>query len=297
MSKPKILIQLDPDKHASVFDAVVAIDSGVDQLLQYERVAPDDVRNLVYGAMFTRGPDTLASTAIFIGGSDVSAGEELLRQARECFFGPIRVSILLDSNGANTTAAAAVLSATRQTELKGAQALVLAGTGPVGLRVAHLLARQGARVRLASRVIERAEQACSDLREAVQLDHFTPVSTASRHDVEQALEGVRVVVSAGAAGVCLLPHANWSPSLGAHTRSELKVLVDLNAVPPLGIEGVDAQDAGTVHDGVHCFGALGVGRLKMKIHKAAVRQLFEANDQVLDADEVFAIGQEVLAAS
>jgi methylenetetrahydrofolate/methylenetetrahydromethanopterin dehydrogenase (NADP+) len=295
MSKPKILIQLDPDKHASVFDAVVAVDSGVDQLLQYERVAPGDVRDLVYGAMFTRGPDTLSSTAIFIGGSDVGAGEELLRQARECFFGPIRVSILLDSNGANTTAAAAVLSAARHVELAEARTLVLAGTGPVGLRVAHLLTRQGAQVRLASRVLERAEQACHELRESVQLDQFTPVSTASPHDVEQALEGVQVVVSAGAAGVCLLPRANWSPSQGARAGADLKVMVDLNAVPPLGIEGVDARDAGKVRDGVLAYGALGVGQLKMKIHKAAVRQLFEANDQVLDAEEVFAIGQKILA--
>jgi methylenetetrahydrofolate/methylenetetrahydromethanopterin dehydrogenase (NADP+) len=293
MTKAKILIQLDPDKHASVFDAVVAVDAGVDQLFQYERVAPEDVRDLVYGAMFTRGPDQLASTAIFIGGSDVSAGEELLRQARDCFFGPIRVSLLLDANGANTTAAAAVLSAGQHVDLKGAETLVLAGTGPVGQRAARLLARQGARVRLGSRVLQRADQVCAELRETMEVDCFVPVSTASPHEVEQALDGVRVVISAGAAGICLLPQAHWAPSRGAQA-SELQVLVDLNAVPPLGIEGVDSRDAGADHEGIICFGALGVGNLKMKIHKAAVQQLFAANDQVLDAEEVFVIGQKLL---
>ena len=81
MSKPKILIQLDSDPHPSVFDAVVAVDSGVDRLLQYRAVEPADVRDLVHGAIFTRGPQELMNTAIFIGGSNVKAGEELLAQA------------------------------------------------------------------------------------------------------------------------------------------------------------------------------------------------------------------------
>jgi methylenetetrahydrofolate/methylenetetrahydromethanopterin dehydrogenase (NADP+) len=288
MSKSKILIQLDPDKHASAFDAVVAVDAGVDQLVQYDRVAPEDVRNLVYGAMFTRGPDTLQHTAIFIGGSDVQAGEQLLEEARNCFFGPIRVSLLLDANGANTTAAAAVLSAGQHAELDKSDVLVLAGTGPVGQRVARLLALQGTRVRVGSRVRERAERVCADLAQRVDRSLLTPVATESAGQLEEALDGVQVVFSAGAAGICLLPASHWTASQG------LQVLVDLNAVPPLGIEGVDAQDAGTSRDGVICFGALGVGRLKMKIHKAAIQQLFAANDQVLDAEEILAIGRQLI---
>jgi hypothetical protein len=31
----------------------------------------------------------------------------------------------------------------------------------------------------------------------------------------------------------------------------------------------------------------------MKIHKAAIQKLFERNDQVLDAEEIFAIGGEM----
>src|SRR5215510_12583065 len=108
MSKPKILIQLDPDPHASVFDAVVAVDAGVERLLQYASVEPEEVEGLVHGAIFTRGPQDLANTAIFIGGSNVAAGEALLKRVTGTFIGPMRVSVLLDANGANTTAAAAV---------------------------------------------------------------------------------------------------------------------------------------------------------------------------------------------
>src|SRR5947207_5452620 len=165
MSKPKILIQLDPDSHPSAFDAVVAIDSGVDQLLQYGGVEPGEVRGLVHGAIFTRGPQDLASTAIFIGGSDVAAGEELLAQVTAAFFGPMRVSVLLDPSGANTTAAAAVLAAARHVELQGATAVVLAGTGPVGQRAARLLASGGAQVRVVSRSLDRAAAVCRELGE------------------------------------------------------------------------------------------------------------------------------------
>src|SRR5947209_14605817 len=143
MDKPKILIQLDSDPQASVFDRVVATDAGADHVLSYGGVRPEQVRDLVHGAIFTRGPQDLKRTALFIGGSDVAAGERLLAEAVRHMlpqFG-LRVSVLLDANGANTTAAAAVRAAARHLDLKQAQALVLGGTGPVGQRVALLPAR------------------------------------------------------------------------------------------------------------------------------------------------------------
>ena len=126
MSKRKILVQLDGDAQPSVFDSVVAIDAEVDHLLRHAGVEVAVVRDLVYGAMFTRGGDDLRSTAIFIGGSNVAAGEAILAAVLRSFFGPVRVSVMLDSNGANTTAAAAVLLAGKHLQLEGAQAAVLA---------------------------------------------------------------------------------------------------------------------------------------------------------------------------
>ena len=151
--KRKILIQFDTDAHASVFDRVVAIDAGVDELFTYAGVGPEQVAGLVHGAIFTRHPRDLKRTAIFVGGSDVTAAEMLAARAIEAMipaFG-LRVSILLDANGANTTAAAAVRLAAKHFSLNGRRSLVLGGTGPVGQRVGLLLALQGAEVRLASR--------------------------------------------------------------------------------------------------------------------------------------------------
>jgi hypothetical protein len=285
--KPRLLVQLDPDRHASVFDAVVAVDAGVDHLLQYEQVRPEDVTGLVHGAMFTRGIPDLQHTAIFIGGSNVEAGEALLEQVRKTFFGPMRVSVMMDANGANTTAAAAVVSAARHLDLANTTALVLAGTGPVGRRAARLLARQGSQVRLASRQLTKSEQACQEIAAQVGgSPRLTAVQTDTPASLSSALEEVQLVIAAGAAGVQLLPR-----SIRDDARA-LRVAIDLNAVPPLGIEGIQVMDRAAEQNGVLCYGAIGVGGTKMKVHKAALRQLFTRNDHVLDAEEIFALARE-----
>lgn len=285
MDKRKILIQLDGDAQTSVFDRVVAIDAGAEELLSYAGVKLDQVQGLVHGAIFTRGPKDLKRTALFVGGSDVAAGEALLHEALKHMipaFG-LRVSIMLDANGANTTAAAAVRAAGKHVELPSAAALVLGGTGPVGQRVARLLAREGAEVRVASRQAARAQGVCTAISQRIPGAKLQPVGTATPQELAAALEGRNLVVAAGAAGVVLLPRA-------ARTACQsLKVAVDLNAVPPLGIEGVAVTDKGMEHDGVICYGAIGVGDTKMKVHKAAIARLFESNDQVLDAEEIYEI--------
>lgn len=287
MSKPKILVQLDSDPHASVFDAVVAVDAGVDHLLQYQGVSPERVRELVYGAMFTRGVPDLCSTAVFVGGANVAQGELLLKSVTKCFFGPMRVSVMLDANGANTTAAAAVLAAAKHLDLSGLRATVLAGTGPVGQRAVRLLARAGARVRLASRTLDKAATAVETLRQQVPDGKIEPVAAAGVDDTLAALADTELVIAAGAAGIELL-----SASIRANCP-QLRVAIDLNAVPPLGIAGVETTDKGKEREGVMGYGAIGVGGAKMKIHRAAIQRLFTANDLVLDAEEIFAIGRDL----
>ena len=289
MPKPHLLIQLDPDEHASVFDAVVATDSGVDQLLQYHGVQVKQVQPLVHGAIFTRGPADLHQTAIFIGGTDVTAGEALLDAVTDSFFGPLRVSVMMDSNGANTTAAAAVLAAADHLSLREARAVVLAATGPVGSRVVRLLARQGSHVTVASRQLERAQQVCDDVCQRVEGAKLSPLATSNEGSVETALEQADLLIAAGAAGVQLVELDAWS------NKSRLRVAIDLNAVPPAGIGGIDVTARNVAINQVTCYGAIGVGNTKMKIHKAALQSLFQANDQVLNAEEVYAIGQHLLS--
>lgn len=286
MDKRSILIQLDPDQQPSVFDRVVAVDAGVDEIFSYGNVQPEQVRDMVHGAIFTRGPKDLKRTAIFVGGSSVLAGEALFEKLLPAMipqFG-LRVSVMMDANGCNTTAAAAVRVVTKQMDVSGKKVLLLAGTGPVGQRCALLLSHLGARVAISSRTLQKATQTVESLtRRGVSLQNLEAVQVGGVKELEGALEGCEVVIATGAAGVCLLP-------LDVRKKNPLlKVAVDLNAVPPLGIEGMDVMDKGMARDGVTCFGAIGVGDLKMKVHRAAIAKLFESNSQLLDAREIYEI--------
>jgi hypothetical protein len=289
--KPTILVQLDTDPQPSVFDAVVAVDAGVEHLFRHGEVRPQLVRDLVHGALFTRGPADLHRTALFVGGSNVAAGEAVLSAVTKTFFAGFRVSVLFDANGCNTTAAAAVLAVLRAVEAEGGTfagipVAVLGATGPVGQRVARLLARLGAIVSVGSRQIERARATAEPIA-ALTGGSITPFAYSDHASLGAGLAGKTVVVAAGATGATLLP-ADVRRGLAA-----LKFAVDLNAVPPPGIEGVDATDTGTERDGVRCWGALGIGGTKMKIHKKAIQELYTANDRVLDAEQILEIGRSL----
>ena len=284
--KPAILLQLDVDPQPSVFDAVVAVDAGVDHLFRHGGITPGAVRDLVHGALFTRGPADLKRTAIFVGGSDVAAAEAILEAVRATFFAHFRVSVLLDPNGSNTTASAAILAALQGSggSLEGAKAAVLGGTGPVGLRVARLLAGLGAKVSVGSRTLERSMHAAKAIEARIGRP-IAAFASSSESALIEGLAGASVVVAAGAAGVTLATESIL-PRL-----PDLKVAIDLNAVPPPGLSWVEPTDKATDRSGVRCWGALGVGGTKMKIHKAAIRALFESNDRVLDAEEILEIGR------
>ncbi len=284
----RLLLQLDGDRQPSVFDAVVALDAGAEQLLRHAPVGPGDVRGLVHGAIFTRGPKDLHNTGIFIGGSDVPQAERLLEEARASFFGPFRTSILFDPNGSNTTAAAAVVKLVQAAggDVTGMQVVVLAGTGPVGTRAAGLFVRQGARVRITSRGHGHAQSAARQIRERFGGEVETVVVDVAdgangAHGLDEALEGVQVLFAAGPAGVQLAKRGSWAG------RPGLLAAADANAVPPMGIEGIEVGDDGVEREGVAVYGALGIGGLKMRIHKACVRRLFEQNDLVFDAETIF----------
>lgn len=283
----KILIQLDSDQFASVFDTIAAYDSGAEQVLQYGAVAPGDVQDLVYGAIFTRGPEDLKNSAVFIGGSDVAAGEEMLAAARDSFIGPLTVSVMLDANGCNTTAAAAVAKMLSSADLAGERVTVLAGTGPVGIRAAALFAQEGAEVTLTSRSQERAEEAAASIGARFDVE-VTGVAPADDEELQAVLEGAHGVLCAGAAGVMVLPESIWVE------HPSLQVLGDVNAVPPLGIEGIKVHWKAKEKHGKIIYGAIGIGDFKMKVHHASVARLFEKNDLILDAEEVYATAKELL---
>jgi len=280
----KLLFQLDTDRHPAVFDAVVAYDGGADHVVGHGSVTPDTVPPLVEGAIFTRAPKDKKNTALFVGGSDLAAGEALLQAIRAQFFLDFRVSVMLDSNGCNTTAAAAVAKLATSGTIAGKRAVVLAGSGPVGQRAAVMLAKEGAHVALTSRQMGRAEAVRRAMQERYGVD-LEPIAAADNDARGRALGGAQIVFATGSAGAQLLNIHHWQDI------SSIELMADANTTPPLGIEGVDMMDRGTERHGKIVWGAFGFGALKLKLQRACIGKLFESNDRVLDAEEIFAIAK------
>jgi hypothetical protein len=277
----KLLFQFDTDLHPSVFDTVVAYDGGADHVIGHGGLTPDNVGALVEGAIFTRAPKDKKNTAIFIGGSDLNAGQELLKAVKRKFFADFRVSVMLDSNGSNTTAAAGVAKLASSGGIAGKRAVVLAGTGPVGQRAAVMLAKEGAEVALTSRQMVRAERACAEMKARFGVE-LRPVEAFDNPARGAAVAGAQIVFATGAAGVPLLDPEHWQDN------PDIQLIADANATPPLGIGGTDMMDRGTERSGKIVWGAIGFGTLKLALHRACIARLFERNDQVFDAEEIFA---------
>jgi methylenetetrahydrofolate/methylenetetrahydromethanopterin dehydrogenase (NADP+) len=286
----KVLLQLDTDEHPSPFDAIVAHDADVDVLLSHGDVKPEETRALVQDAFFTRGVEDLKNTAVWVGGKDVAAGEQIFAQVQKAFFGPFRVSVMLDSNGCNTTAATTIARIAKARSLSGNRAVVL-GLGAVGLRSATLLAQEGCEVTVASLPPdlfddERPYRRPRGLSVAEELG-LAIREPGDRSELEATLDGAQIVLAAGPAGVEVLRRDAWAAA------DSVELLADYNAAEPLGIEGTKATDDLADYDGKLVLGALAIGGPKMKVHKACVRRLFESNDQVLDTDAVYAVAREL----
>jgi hypothetical protein len=282
----KLLFLLDTDPYPSVFDTVVAYDGGADRVAGYAGVTPDTVGPLVDGTIFTRGGKDKQNTAIFVGGGDMTKGEALFAAVQKKFFGPFRVSTMLDSNGSNTTAAAGVALLAKAKTLKGKKAVVLAGTGPVGMRAAAFLGQEGAEVSLTSRSQARADQAAKavETRFGVKVKPIEAADDAAR---AKAVKDAQIVFAAGAIGCQLLKASGWQDN------PSIELLADVNAQPPLGIEGVEATDKGKDRAGKLAFGALGIGGLKLKLHRGCIGKLFDSSDGVLDAEEIYALAKDM----
>jgi hypothetical protein len=287
----RILLQLDTEEHPSPFDAIVAQDADVDVLLSHGNVKREDARALAQDAFFTRGPDDLKNTAIWVGGKHVAAGEEIFAEVQKAFFGPFKVSVMLDSNGCNTTAATTIARIAKSYDLDGKRAVVL-GLGSVGLRSAVLLQKEGCEVIVAAlpsdlfgdeRPYRRPRGL--DAAETLGLDTREP---KDRSELEATLEGAQIALSAGPAGIEVLREDFWSE------HPSLELLADYNAADPLGLEGTKATDDLVDHDGKLVLGALAIGGPKMKVHKTCIRRMFESNDKVFDTDTVYEVAKELV---
>lgn len=286
MSKRSIIHMLNPMKHNSPFDINMALDAGYDVLIPYQHVELEDVSGLTQDAIFSRGPSGVKKTGMFIGGRDIGLAMDMLEAAKKAMVPPFEISVFADPSGAFTTAAALVACVERELKknfnkgYEGTKAVVFGGTGPVGLATAVIAALQGADTTIVDHfsidtALEFSEEA--KRRYGVELRATTAASDA---DKARLLSDAEVVFSAAKAGIQVL-----NASVLSDAKS-LKVAGDVNAVSPLGIEGIKLMDFGAplIHaknstDAVG-IGALAVGDVKYKLQQALLKQTLEAEKPV-----------------
>ncbi len=283
----KLLFQFDTDSSPSVFDTVVAYDGGADQVTGIGNVNPKNVLAMVDGCIYTRAPKEKQYTGIFVGGSSLTEGQTVFDAIKSRFFSNFRVSVMFDSNGSNTTAAAAVANIAKVSNLQGKKAVILGGTGPVGQRAAALLALEGAEVFITSRSIEKAEKVSKEINSRFN-SNCCVLPGETKQDRVSSIKNASVVMATGASGVVLLEESDWT------TNEIIEVLCDANAMPPLGIQGIEMNDKAKDRNGKKTFGAIGFGGLKISVHRECVRRLFLNNDSVFDAEEIYKLAKEMV---
>ena len=295
-NQKKVIIFLDTDKHASPFDILIAIDLFPEaQILHYSDVTLRDAKRIIQDAMFPRGPGGAKHTKIFIGGQDVEKALGILEVTKKSLFPPFELSVIIDPRGAYTTASAAVAKTLKLFkekgfgDFKGKNATILAGTGPVGQVAARLYAMEGGNVVLTSRKLQRATAVASKINTELGTTKVCGVQAAAPDEIGEAIKKADLILAAGAAGIQLLP-LNILRDYG----KKCKVLGDINAVPPLGIEGLKSTHKDKEFlPGKFGIGALAIGPLKIQIEAEMFRQAVESPNGIVDYKVAYEIAKKL----
>lgn len=292
-----IFIFLDTDKHASPFDILMVIDLIPDVVvLKYEQVTPDDAEKIVSDAMFPRGPKGAKFTKIFVNGKDLDTVNAIVDRIRKRMFPPFELSVIVDPRGSYTTASAAVLK-TLQLSMKlglgtfeGKTITVLAGTGPVGIAAAWLYAMEGAsKVIVTSRELSRAQRVAFLINNELKVNKVVGVEAKNPEQVGEAIKDSTIVLSTGAPGVTLLP-LNILRNYGKN----VKIVADVNAIPPYGVEGIDPNmDGKELIPGVYGIGALVIGVLKNSIEAELIKKTLNEPKGIFDFRAAYEIGRSM----
>jgi methylene-tetrahydromethanopterin dehydrogenase len=291
-----ILHMVTPLKHMSPFDVNMALDAGFDSVLPYTNATLEEVTGLVQDAIFSRAPKTGIKTGMFFGGKDAILALDMLSTAKKALVPPFGISFFADPAGSFTTAAAMVacvekmLIEKNKRPLKGLKVAVFGATGVVGLSAAVIAALEGADVtlvghdgikRVSSRAKEIKERFGADLRAADGSD-----------DVKKAeiLAVAEAVLCAGRAGVRILSSAQLAAA------QHLRIVADVNAVPPSGVEGLDvmANGAELSPHGVLGIGPLAIGNVKYRTELGLFQRMIGATKPVsFDFRDAFRLAREL----
>jgi methylene-tetrahydromethanopterin dehydrogenase len=274
---PHILFYLDTDKRASSFDICMAYDAGFKAVLPYENISVEDARKVVQDAMFSRGPKGIKYTSFFIGGRDAEKAEELLETVKNTMFPPFETSVIIDPCGAYTTAAAAVAKVeeavlSHKLGDLASKSCAVFGTGPVGKTIAVLLSRLGCNVMIVSPNPKRTdgEEYVKGISQELRSRYGANVEgvfAPTPAEKARILQAADVVFCASTEGVRVIEKGLLE------NLKLLKVFADINAVPPLGVEGIKLEDnMREMASGIFGIGALTIGKLKYHVEKEILKE-------------------------
>ncbi len=292
-----ILHMLSTLKHMSPFDVNMALDAGFDAAIPYTNVTLDEVTALVQDAMFSRAPSAALRTGIFFAGRDAVLALDMLETAKKALLKPFEVSLFADPYGSFTTAGAMVacvekiLRAKKQRELKGSKVVIYGATGVVGYSAAVISALEGAQVTIVGysgidRVVSQATEI--EKRFGVKV---TPADGSKPEQVRALLTQHEIALCAARAGVQVLSKDDLAAA------PSLLIAADVNAVPPLGVEGCGLHDNGVVVSphGALGIGALAIGDIKYKTESGLFQQMATSDKPLcLDFRHAFALARNLV---
>ena len=296
MGTPRILHMMTPLKHMSPFDVNMGLDAGFDAAIPYTNVTLDDVTGLVQDAIFSRSPEGVKRTAVFIGGKRAIEALDMMDRAKKAMVPPFEISVFADPAGSFTTAAAMVacakvaLKEKFNTGLKDKRVIVFGGTGVVAFASAVIATGDGAKAILVGYDgPERVRRLTMEANARFEVDLGFADGTTEEQKAELAREA-DLIFAAGPAGRQLLTLAQLKPA------KNLLVAADVNAVPPSGIEGVGVNDSAAPIEGTGAvgIGALAIGNIKYKTETGLFKEMIEAKKPVyLDFRDAYKLAQEL----
>ena len=297
MEKVSILHLITSAKNASPFDVNMAFDAGFDKIMPYTLVEMSEVAGLVQDAIFSRGPSGIKRESVFIGGRDIDVAMDMLNVAKKAMVPPFEVSVFADPSGAFTTAAAMMAKVEQHLiknfggDLSGRRVSVFGATGPVGGCTAVIAAKYGAEVNMISHRSLGDVQVKVDSYNARYGMNIKAVDGASDNSKINVLKNTDIALCTAAAGVQVLSLAQMAQA------KDLKIVADVNAVPPVGAEGVDVFADGVAITGTNAFGigALAIGNVKYKTQHNLLKSMLESeNKQYLDFLSAFEMARKSL---
>lgn len=298
MEKPYILHMLTTAKNLSPFDVNMAVDAGWVSPIPYVNVEPSEVKGLAQDVIFSRSPKGLQKTGIFIGGRDTKQAIDMLKTAKNTMFPPFEVSVFADPSGAFTTAAGMVAVVEKELEdkfnttIEGKNLLTLGGTGPVGQAACVLAAGAGANVKIIGRQLDKVERIAERCNDEFG-DGKIAIEAATNNNITTLIKTAEVVFATGAIGIELLNAEHIA------TATELKVVADVNAIPPFGVAGLDPFNNGkkfanSPSDAVG-IGALAIGNIKYQTQNRLLKNMIESEIPLyLHFEHAFEVAREVI---